>query len=239
MIDELTERISSDLHERDITLYDRIEDAPEQAQDMVMVDVLRFSTTACILFDQGARCLRTYSDLDSARDARRQGDVEVLVGEQNGQRADGFDHDNSPGNLQNHALNGERIGVVTTNGTRGLQQIEADRYYIGSTINARAVGGSLRDGTAIVACGHRGSISPEDRLGALFIALHAIDETPARRVEQRSRKLIRESVGGRALSDHGYANDVEVALQYNRSSTVPASMNGTFIYSSIAEAYSK
>jgi len=92
----------------------------------IVVDVVRASTTLLTLCERGAGPIRFATDLDEARRAAQTGDDRaLLVGEQGGIIAPGFDLDNSPTAATTAAVTGRRVVMRTSNGTVALALLAA------------------------------------------------------------------------------------------------------------------
>lgn len=92
-----------------------------------MIDVVRASTTALTLCERGAGPIRFVTDLDEARRRAAQfGDERaLLIGEQGGIIAPGFDLDNSPTAAASAAVAGRGVVMRTSNGTFALARLAA------------------------------------------------------------------------------------------------------------------
>jgi 2-phosphosulfolactate phosphatase len=118
--------------------------APEEMADgvVVMIDVLRASTTICMALEAGAERVIPCLEVDDARRTAADlpgGDV-VLGGERQCQPIEGFDLGNSPRDYLPERVAGRTVVLTTTNGTRALQHAHlARRVLIGAFVNATAV----------------------------------------------------------------------------------------------------
>lgn len=91
--------------------------APSFADVTVVIDVLRFTTSAAYALANGARSIIPCATLDDARAFAVQA---LLAGERNAVRPEGFDLGNSPLEFTRAAVQGRDIAWTTTNGTRAL-----------------------------------------------------------------------------------------------------------------------
>ena len=147
--------------------------APEAlaGSTVVVIDVLRASTTICQALEAGARevipCLEVEDALAAA--ARLPDDRVVLGGERNGLPIAGFDLGNSPIEYTPQAVGGRTIVLTTTNGTRAMAQCrQASRILIGAFVNATAVYQELvgQPRIDLISAGSRGQRSRDDELFA-------------------------------------------------------------------------
>ncbi len=109
----------------------------------IAVDVVRASTTILTLVEAGVSAVRFAVSLDEAR-ARAEASTPraLLVGEQGGIIAPGFDLDNSPLAVRRAPLAGRPAVVRTSNGTVLLSRL---------TAAAATLIGSIRNGAAVIA----------------------------------------------------------------------------------------
>lgn len=109
---------------------------------VVVIDVLRASTTIVHALECGAAEVIPCLEVDEARDLASQlpGGEFILGGERNGLPIDGFDIGNSPGDYTPDVVGGKSIFFTTTNGTRAIDRArQADRILIGAFVNAAAL----------------------------------------------------------------------------------------------------
>jgi 2-phosphosulfolactate phosphatase len=219
--------------------------------DVVVIDVLRASTTIVHALAAGAECVVPCAEVAEAREAARRfaRDAVALGGERGGLPISGFDLGNSPTEYTKASVAGKTIVFTTTNGTAALNQCKAaQRVLIGSFVNLTAVGCELRGGRPVhlLCAGTRGRITREDVLcagaiGELFLstvgettvndqARIAVDAwrfalTPGARspqaVDGALIATLRETEGGRNLASIGLAADIDTAAQVDRFDIVP------------------
>lgn len=104
----------------------------------VVVDALRASATAAMLFDAGATEVLVVQEVDDARAAKAADPDALLFGERGGVPPDGFDYGNSPREASHAA--GSRVILTTTTGALRVNQAwGAEAVYMGATVNAAAV----------------------------------------------------------------------------------------------------
>jgi 2-phosphosulfolactate phosphatase len=146
---------------------------------VIVIDVLRASTTICYALAAGAKAVIPCLEVDEAqRFAQRHGPGAVLLGgERGGLPIAGFDLGNSPGEYTAERVGGRTIAFTTTNGTKAMQLCgEAERVTIGAFVNlsavCRGVLHALNAGrTAHLLCaGTGGEITAEDVLLAGAVA---------------------------------------------------------------------
>jgi len=118
--------------------------APEEMADgvVVMIDVLRASTTICTALEAGADAVIPCLEVDEARRLAEDmpGSDVVLAGERQCQPIDGFDLGNSPREFLPERVAGRTVVFTTTNGTRALHHAHrARKVLIGAFVNATAL----------------------------------------------------------------------------------------------------
>jgi 2-phosphosulfolactate phosphatase len=145
---------------------------------VVVIDVLRATSTICQALASGAREVVPFVEIDEAlAAANRAGRENVLLGgERKGLLIEGFDSGNSPTEYMAAAVQGRPVFITTTNGTRALQHARLAKQVIAASfLNLSAVVGSLVDAEQvdILCAGTDGSETSEDLLlaGAIVYGL--------------------------------------------------------------------
>jgi 2-phosphosulfolactate phosphatase len=224
-------------------LPDLAEPASLAGRTVVVIDVLRATTTIVHALAAGAREVVPCLEVDEARQvAARLGGGAVLGGERRGVAIAGFDLGNSPAEYTQERVGGKTVVFTTTNGTRAMQRCKlAGRVLLGAFVNFSAVCRELAgsNSVALVCAGTDGHVTREDTLLAGAIvddlarskkvrlndqALLAADawQTAVRLMTDRPLgMMLRESRGGRNLIDTGQENDIDLAAQMDRFDVVP------------------
>ena len=141
----------------------------------VIIDVFRAFTTAAIAFDRGAAEIVLVAEVEEALELRRQGIGDVLMGEVDGRRPDGFDFGNSPYEISQAEVAGKRLVQSTRAGTVGVAAASgAAEIYLGSFLVAQATAAAIarrRPAVVdIVAMGDQARVrSDEDEHCALYL----------------------------------------------------------------------
>lgn len=224
-------------------LPDLVEPAALAGKTVVVIDVLRATTTIVHALASGAREVVPCLEVDEARQvAARLGVAAVLGGERGGVAIAGFDVGNSPAEYTRERVSGKTVVFTTTNGTRAMQRCKlAGQVLLGAFVNFSAVCRELlgSDHVALVCAGTDGHVTREDTLlaGAIVDDLArskklqlndqaqlAADawQTAVRLMTDRPLgMMLRESRGGRNLIDTGQENDIDLAAQMDRFDVVP------------------
>ena len=140
-------------------------------RSVVVLDVLRATTTMIAALAAGVSEIHLFGDLESARTAARQcQSPRILCGERNAIRPPDFDLGNSPNEFVPGRCEGLIAYMTTTNGTRAiLAARQADRVFPAALINAGAVARtlqSLQGDVTLLCAGTEGHVSSEDVIGA-------------------------------------------------------------------------
>jgi 2-phosphosulfolactate phosphatase len=208
---------------------------------VVMIDVLRASTTVAYALQSGAKevvpaesldkAVRIYSGLSK--------EVRFLGGERNNIKPSGFDAGNSPFEYSEESVKGRSVILTTSNGTRIYQKAKQSKHrLVGSFVNHEATlnyltNNYLNSGTEhkiiFLCAGNDGRLSYEDMLctGAFVSSLsktckdfHITDPAMAsmKLFEIHSSKM-KEFLSTRdhaqKLSELGYVQDIDFCLTFD------------------------
>lgn len=165
-------------HTPELTPTDKV---PECA---IAVDVLRATTTMATLLAAGGEAVQVFSDLDQLIDKSESWPPQkrLRAGERGGAKVPGFDLGNSPLECTPERVQGRRLFISTTNGTRTLQRIQnAKAVLAGAFINRGAVVKYLLEKQPeivwVVGSGWEGSFSLEDTACAGAIAHSVVQQS--------------------------------------------------------------
>jgi 2-phosphosulfolactate phosphatase len=234
-----------------IVFYATLEQADKnvlQNASVVVIDVLRASTTIVAALESGAERIIPIADIETAsrlvRPAER--DKKLLAGERKGLVVPGFDLSNSPAEFTPARVRGRTIVLTTTNGTRAITAAsKAGRITICSLTNLHAVAAALRGEPELVVlcCGTEGSIAAEDLLcGGLLLGSLAPVVAPeslsdaagvagalAERFGASAEAFLRSSDHGRRLAGLGFGEDVAFCARIGVSACVPVVKEGVIV----------
>ena len=220
---------------------------------VIVVDLLRASTTICQALAAGAKCVVPSVEVDETfAKAAKYNRAEILLGgERGGERIEGFDFGNSPTEYTADQVFGRTVLFTTTNGTRALAHAHlAKRTLVGATINRHAIIEAVANAERvdILCAGTRGKVTREDILaaGAIASQLSAITSnewsaaacrewsellTTARATNRTPSKQfaveLRETLGGKNLLALGYDADLEFCAQLDVLEVVPQLERGS------------
>jgi 2-phosphosulfolactate phosphatase len=143
---------------------------------VVVIDVLRATSSICIAFEHGVRSIIPVSTVEEAMELKKRG---CLAGaERDGAMLEGFDFGNSPFSYMDPKIKGRDVALTTTNGTFAINtaRLTAKQVAIGSFLNYSVLCDWLvRQKRSVIAlcAGWKGSFNLEDTLfaGALVYRL--------------------------------------------------------------------
>ena len=117
----------------------------DNADIVVVIDVLRATTAICTAFHYGIEKVIPVSTLEEAIDYKHRGDY-LVAAERQGKVVEGFEFGNSPYSYINKDLSGKTLVITTTNGTKAFHTAKkAKNVVIGSFINLDALCNYLKD----------------------------------------------------------------------------------------------
>lgn len=216
---------------------------------VIVIDVLRCSSTIVTALANGARELIPVPTVKAARALRdAHGDL-VLAGERRGVKPHGFTFGNSPREFTVDAVAGRRIVITTTSGTNAIVRSHGARaVLIGALLNVNAAAKAAEDladrqkrGVSLVLSGKKGQFSLEDFLCAgAFVERLRRGETWCADAAQAAHWAYRQSKddlfeaisrGNHAqyLSSIGLKDDVAFCCQRDTSRIVPRLVAGRVV----------
>ncbi len=138
----------------------------------IVIDTLRFTSTACVALSGGAASIAVMSDIDAARRVASSTEPPMLLcGERHCVRIPGFDLGNSPLEYTPERIAGRRLIFSTTNGTVAVEATRAAQTTVlASLLNRQRVVQWLSAAPGsiawIVCAGTDGQVAQEDVLTA-------------------------------------------------------------------------
>lgn len=211
---------------------------PVDSDVAVVIDVLRMTTTAAVLFDRGLRELLVVAEVDHARRLAVEHDA-LLLGERGGVPLEGFSGGNSPREYLDHDLREASAILCTSNGSRAVEAASGASHLLLASI--RNAGASARaalsasDGRIDIVCSGTGNRpSLDDVVGAGIVIHELLDLAPDADLDDAARlalltaapageasRLLRSAQHARTLERLGFAGDIELALERNATNMVP------------------
>lgn len=213
-------------------------------RDVVVVDVLRASSTVVTALANGARAVVPVAEQGEAGRlaATLDPDVSLLGGERGGRPLAGYGAGNSPLEYTPETVAGRTIVLTTSNGTRAMAAArQAARAAVGCFLNASAAAAFLSRAVeagrpaTIVCAGSGGRISLEDTLcaGLLVERVAAADQVAtlgdaaqvAFALYRGSRDQLARALFGASHTQRlialGYADDVAYCARIDATDALP------------------
>ncbi|MBD2327713.1 2-phosphosulfolactate phosphatase family protein [Alkalinema sp. FACHB-956] len=157
--------------------------SPCTADCAIAIDVLRATTTIATALGVGAEAVQVFSDLNRLMQTSAEWDPakRLRAGERGGSKVEGCDFGNSPLDCTPQLMQGRRLFISTTNGTRALQKIEqCPTVLAAALINRHAVVNYLVETQPetvwITGAGWEGSFALEDTVCAGAIAVGLMEK---------------------------------------------------------------
>jgi len=151
--------------------FDQIEYIEDKI--VVIIDILRASSTITTIIDNDAKALMAVKDELSAR--KYINDNYLVGGERNGETIPGFNFGNSPFDYKKEHVRDKTVVLTTTNGTKCIEMSSnANEVIIGSFLNLTAVVRYLNEkkkDIVLFCAGWKDKINLEDSLYAGAVAL--------------------------------------------------------------------
>jgi 2-phosphosulfolactate phosphatase len=208
---------------------------------VVVLDVLRATTTMVAALAAGVREIRAFDSPDAARDAAASHPgPRLLCGEVDALPPPGFDLGNSPGDFDAARHAGRVVFMSTTNGTRAVVAARsAARLLVGALVNAGATVRAALDGghdVTLLGAGTNGAVALEDMIGAGAVIDAMLAAPPSiapptidladdlsrialrlfRAARGDLRAALRESTGGRNVVRAGLDADIDFCATLDR-----------------------
>ena len=225
---------------------EELDPATLESATVVVVDVVRATTTLVEALANGARAIyATASTEEAVKLAQSLGRKDTLLcGERKGSKVPGFDLGNSPREFTRAAVGGKRLVMSTTNGTRALAKGQhSARLLTGAFTNlsavARAVNGA--DRLVVLCAGREGRFTLDDALCAGYLVRKVQGERECvmndasqavaawAGFREPTREFLETTDGGRALVEIGLGEDLDVCAEIDRHDVVAEMRNQAFV----------
>jgi 2-phosphosulfolactate phosphatase len=149
----------------------------------IAIDVLRATTTIATALNAGAEAVQAFSDIEKLLQVSQQwpSDKRLRAGERGGAAVSGCDMGNSPLDCTPERVQGRRLFISTTNGTRALQRVQdAPVVLAAALVNRQAVVkyvlAQQPETLWLLGSGWEGSFSLEDTVCAGAIAHSLLEQ---------------------------------------------------------------
>ncbi len=207
---------------------------------VVVIDILRATTSFCVALDRGVSEIRPVRSLRECREWGRRG--YLTAAERGAQKVPGFDFGNSPFDFLEADLAGKRLAFTTTNGTRALWAVrEAKKVVAGAFVNMSVLLSWLRqqaEPVLLVCSGWKDHVNLEDTLFAGAVATYLegdfrvsddatlIAMSLYQQAEARKKYYIEHSAHFDRLVQLGMQRDVKYALRRDLHPVLPSYQAG-------------
>jgi 2-phosphosulfolactate phosphatase len=218
--------------------------ADVQGRVVLVIDVLRASTTVAVALAHGAKAIIPFESSDDVINRAKQferSDV-LLAGERKMHAIPGFDLGNSPLEYTPDVVEGKTVLLTTTNGTVALVGIQGARdVVVASYVNYSAVSAMIRAAArgaadvAIVCAGRDRQFALEDAACAGRYARSVTRRLANVRLNDAAQacclidkrygdgldRLFEDSEHGRALAEAGFTADLVVCAEVDAHPVIP------------------
>ncbi|MFC1500707.1 2-phosphosulfolactate phosphatase [Candidatus Zixiibacteriota bacterium] len=223
-----------------------------RGRTVVVIDVLRASTSIITAIHHGARGVIPAKSLEDATEmvSKLGMDDVLLCAEREMERVEGCDLGNSPAEYTRDRVEGRLLVLSTSNGSRAIVASQnARKVIIGGYVNASRVVEEIAKGDSVViACaGHHGGFSLEDTACAGFL-LHRLSETTGReilplndgawvalelgkRTPKSPLRMIRRAAHSRRLEEAGYGGDLALCADVDSHPVLPVLKDHVIVHS--------
>jgi 2-phosphosulfolactate phosphatase len=215
-------------------------------QTVIVIDVLRATSNMITAMMYGCNEIVPLESIEAVKMLSAQGDL--LGGERNCQKIVGFDFGNSPFEYMTPTVQGKRIWMTTTNGTRIIQHASQAKHILaGAFLNARAcaiAANELNLNISILCSGTNDIFSWEDGLcaGLLVEELRklkgeklAINDfglcmhTSYMQVQSSLTQALLQCANGKKLTHLEFKADIAYCANVNITNAVPSLSDGMLI----------
>ena len=214
---------------------------------VVVVDVLRATSSMCIAFEQGVEKMIPVSTVEEALEYRNNGLDYILAAERNGAPVKSFDFGNSPQVYIDMDVQGRTVVMTTTNGTKSISIAKKEHdVAIGSLLNLDAIAKWLivQNRDVIIFCaGWKDKFNLEDTLFAGALAQQLVesglydgscDAVQASQVLWEQAKddvygFLENSSHRKRLAKLDIDSDVHFCLKVNQTTKIPVLKDGVLV----------
>ena len=196
---------------------------------IVVIDILRATSTIVTLFSKGATSITPIETLDECKKYKNKG--YVIMAERMGKKVKGFDFGNSPSKILD-----KKIAIATSNGTKTILKTRKSKMtLIGSFLNLKSIVKYLdkQNNNILLLCsGWQGSINLEDTLfaGAIISSISNYtcesDSTIIAKNLYESNKddifnIMKKSSHAKRLSSNDNLIDIKFCSQIDKYDLIP------------------
>jgi len=221
-----------------------------EGKSVVVIDVLRSSTSICASLLAGAKAVIPAEEPGEAGEmwTKLGPDNAVLAGERGGVKIENFQYGNSPTEFTPETVGGKTVILCTTNGTGIFERaVKAEMVFSGGIVNVGSVAEAVArlDRDLLVVCGGRqGGFSIEDTIGAGLL-IDRLKDTHGCELQlndaaalshllyDKNRYSLTETIAqgehGRFLASLGLGGDVEICAGVDTMPVLPVLKEGRLV----------
>ncbi|MFH1700519.1 MAG: 2-phosphosulfolactate phosphatase [Candidatus Zixiibacteriota bacterium] len=210
----------------------------DKDRTVVIVDIFRATTSMAAALAASAEALYPVGSIAEAGKLKNElGDSTLLAGERNGYRIEKYDFGNSPAEMIQEKVSGQKIIFNSTNGTKLLRRFsEFDKVLLGSFVCMSSVVSMLTELSAppVICCaGQEGRFSGEDTMAAGMMISRLSDIFPYGNDAAQFARLSYENCGadwreiainsthGQYLKSIGMGDDLVFCTDLDRFDFLP------------------
>ena len=214
--------------------HQQLENYQHQDKNVVVIDVLRATSTINTILFSGAKSVKPVESLEECMKLKEVGFI--VMAERMGKKVEGFDYGNSPSKIEKNLFGGKDVGIATSNGTKAIVKTKGSKItLISSFLNLSKVieylNTNKRD-TLLICSGWKGSTNLEDTMcaGAIVAGLenyeHESDTVViAKKLYEQSKDDIlssmKKSSHAKRLSGYDNIKDIEFCSEIDKQEILP------------------
>lgn len=217
-----------------------VDELSMRGRNVIIIDVLRATTTICTALRNGAREVIPTPDIENATkiSSNLSSDSRLLGGERQGKKIDGFDLGNSPAEYTPEIVKNKSIIFTTTNGAGAIYKCRyASTALVASFVNVTEIVNTIAGigGTWTILCsGRQGAFSIEDATCAGMIiskveAVTQVDTEDAglttlilyKNAKRSILGMMKKSMHGQYLASIGFEDDLKLCSDVDSVPVVP------------------
>ncbi len=217
-------------------------------QAVLVIDVLRASTTIAYALHNGCKEIIPTSSMDAAIELSRKigRDAALLCGEREGKKIEGFDLGNSPFEYEAEKIKDKTLIFATTNGSKAIVKgAVGPSLIVGSFVNFQTVADYLNSDSkdlSIVCSGKLDQFSVEDAVcGGLYVdflvkkGVRQLNDAAYAALKLFEAhhgnllRMLRNSSHGQYLIDLGFEKDLHLCSELNSLQVLPVLIDGRLV----------
>ncbi|MDG2342350.1 MAG: 2-phosphosulfolactate phosphatase [Cytophagales bacterium] len=214
--------------------HEQLENYQHKDKNVVVIDVLRATSTINTILFSGAKSVMPVETLDECMKLRDQG--YIIMAERMGKKVEGFDFGNSPTKIEKREFEGKDVGIATSNGTKAIVKTKGSHItLIGSFLNLSKIIEYINNSNndvLLVCSGWKGSTNLEDTLcaGAIVAGLQNFEYDSdtviiAKKLYEQSKgdilSLMQKSSHAKRLSGYDNVKDIEFCSKVDTQEILP------------------